>query len=359
MAGLSILAVCFHPSFKMDGWLRDTALPNDKKRTQNMCVKSAGQFSAEDGQNHSYAFNSSTTVFEKQKEKNLSTAECELTQFNCKGTTLCTLQNYPTMKQAFCAFRKINKSHKTFLGTDSPCALIKPCQLTDLCLGNEPCVVQWCYRGLPTNAVLPKLKKTELPTRYGGIHPKDNSVTIGNSGTVIPANIQIFTDGSKTEKHVGAGMVAEENSMEIYTEARRLDNECSIFQAELLGIQMAVDWIQQQTGWGTIPLPLDVRKELNTRLSRRRIGRASREDLECLHWPPRSPDLTPCNFFLWGFIKQQVYQPPLPPTIEDLRVLITEAIALVDGRMLQCVWQEIDYRLDVCRVTQGTHIEYM
>ncbi|KAJ4426135.1 hypothetical protein ANN_26944 [Periplaneta americana] len=102
-------------------------------------------------------------------------------------------------------------------------------------------------RGLPTNAVLPKLKKTELPTRYGGIHPKDNSVTIGNSGTVLPANIQIFTDESKTEKHVGAGMVAEENSMEIYTEARRLDNECSVFQAELLGIQMAVDWIQQQS----------------------------------------------------------------------------------------------------------------
>ncbi|KAJ4442900.1 hypothetical protein ANN_04493 [Periplaneta americana] len=42
-------------------------------------------------------------------------------------------------------------------------------------------------------------------------------------------------------------MVAEENSMEIYTEARRLDNECSVFQAELLGIQMAVDWIQQQS----------------------------------------------------------------------------------------------------------------
>ncbi|KAJ4429313.1 hypothetical protein ANN_26317 [Periplaneta americana] len=102
-------------------------------------------------------------------------------------------------------------------------------------------------RGLPTNAVLPKLKKTELPTRFGGIHPKDNSVTIDNGGTVIPANIQIFTDGSKTEKHVEADMVAEENSMEIYAETRRLDNECSVFQAELLGIQMAVDWIQQQS----------------------------------------------------------------------------------------------------------------
>ncbi|KAJ4438283.1 hypothetical protein ANN_14222 [Periplaneta americana] len=61
---------------------------------------------------------------------------------------------------------------------------------------------------------------------------------------------------------------------------------------------------------------LDVRNELNTRLLRRWIGRVVREDLECLHWPPRSPDLTR-DLFLWGFIKQQVYQPPLPPTIED------------------------------------------
>ncbi|KAJ4431208.1 hypothetical protein ANN_19805 [Periplaneta americana] len=53
----------------------------------------------------------------------------------------------------------------------------------------------------------------------------------------------------------------------------------------------------------------------------------------------------------WGFIKQQVYQPPLPPTIGDLRVRIIEAIALVDGPMLQRVWQEIDYRLDVCHLS--------
>ncbi|KAJ4435043.1 hypothetical protein ANN_23616 [Periplaneta americana] len=79
---------------------------------------------------------------------------------------------------------------------------------------------------------------------------------------------------------------------------------------------------------------VDIRNELNTRLPRRWIGCAGREDLE-------------------------LYQPPLPPTIEDLRVRITDAIALVDGPMLQRVWQEIDYRLDVCRVTQGAHIEHI
>ncbi|KAJ4429906.1 hypothetical protein ANN_22110 [Periplaneta americana] len=113
-----------------------------------------------------------------------------------------------------------------------------------------------------------------------------------------------------------------------------------------------------QQDWATAHYHLDVRNELNTQLPRRWIGRAGREDLECLHWPPSSLDLTLCDFFLWGFIKQ-VYQPPLPPTIEDLRVRTTEVIALVDGPMLQRVWQKIDYRLHVCRVIQGAHIEHM
>ncbi|GBM69245.1 hypothetical protein AVEN_134692-1 [Araneus ventricosus] len=34
-------------------------------------------------------------------------------------------------------------------------------------------------------------------------------------------------------------------------------------------------------------------------------------------WPPRSPDLTPMDFFLWGYLKQQVYDNP-PPILQDL-----------------------------------------
>ena len=28
-------------------------------------------------------------------------------------------------------------------------------------------------------------------------------------------------------------------------------------------------------------------------------------------WPARSPDLTPPDFFLWGFVKDQVYRTPV------------------------------------------------
>jgi hypothetical protein len=43
----------------------------------------------------------------------------------------------------------------------------------------------------------------------------------------------------------------------------------------------------------------------------------------------------------------------------DLRARITAAIAAIDHDMLQRVWQELDYRLDVCRVTKGAHIEHL
>ncbi|VVC30080.1 Hypothetical protein CINCED_3A023815 [Cinara cedri] len=26
-----------------------------------------------------------------------------------------------------------------------------------------------------------------------------------------------------------------------------------------------------------------------------------------IHWPPRSPDLSVCGFFLWGYLKSKVY----------------------------------------------------
>ena len=33
----------------------------------------------------------------------------------------------------------------------------------------------------------------------------------------------------------------------------------------------------------------------------------------------RSPDRTPCDFFLWDFVKDAVYVPPLPTNLNDLR----------------------------------------
>ena len=82
-----------------------------------------------------------------------------------------------------------------------------------------------------------------------------------------------------------------------------------------------------------------------------------KDDKALMRWPPRSPDLTPCDFFLWGFVKDTVFVSPLPANLQDLRNRITAAVALVDRHMLTRVWNEMDYRIDVCRITKGGHIE--
>ena len=35
-------------------------------------------------------------------------------------------------------------------------------------------------------------------------------------------------------------------------------------------------------------------------------------------WAPYSPDCNPCDFFLWGFLKEKVYQ-PLPANMASLK----------------------------------------
>jgi hypothetical protein len=41
-------------------------------------------------------------------------------------------------------------------------------------------------------------------------------------------------------------------------------------------------------------------------------------------WPARSPDLNPCDFFLWGHLKQIVYETPVN-TVEELTVRVNIA----------------------------------
>jgi hypothetical protein len=36
-----------------------------------------------------------------------------------------------------------------------------------------------------------------------------------------------------------------------------------------------------------------------------------------------------------------------------------EAVAAIDRDMLQRVWQELDYRIDIFHVTKGEHIEHL
>ena len=56
------------------------------------------------------------------------------------------------------------------------------------------------------------------------------------------------------------------------------------------------------------------------------IGRGS-----TINWPPRSPDLTPLDFCLWGLMKSEVYRKKVD-TRDELLVNIQGVIACIKGR---------------------------
>ena len=48
-----------------------------------------------------------------------------------------------------------------------------------------------------------------------------------------------------------------------------------------------------------------------------------------------------------------------PASIPELKVRIRTAIENITADMLQTVWNELDYRVDVCRITKGAHIAHL
>ena len=103
----------------------------------------------------------------------------------------------------------------------------------------------------------------------------------------------------------------------------------------------------------------DVRDYLKTNLPQRWIERFGQDVVALMRWPPRSPYLTPCNFCLWELVMDTVFVPPVPDNLQELRDRVTAAVALIDRDMLTRVWNELDYRLDICLISQGGHIEHL
>ena len=73
-------------------------------------------------------------------------------------------------------------------------------------------------------------------------------------------------------------------------------------------------------------------------------------------WPPRSPDLTPIDFFLWGYLKE-LMEPPSSP--EDLVAQLHAAFSKVEPSMLQRVQNDIEKRAFLCSRNNGQQFEQL
>lgn len=57
------------------------------------------------------------------------------------------------------------------------------------------------------------------------------------------------------------------------------------------------------------------------------------------------------NHNLTKFVLCIVYVPPLPQSLVELKERISAAVQTIDRTVLQNAWNELDYRLDLCRGT--------
>ena len=92
---------------------------------------------------------------------------------------------------------------------------------------------------------------------------------------------------------------------------------------------------------------------LNTQFQGRVISRRHRRGR---NWPPRSPDLSPLDFFLWGYLKSKVYN-PRPATLDPLEQNIRAQAALLDPAMINRAILDMRSRAKRCIANNGGHVE--
>jgi hypothetical protein len=75
-------------------------------------------------------------------------------------------------------------------------------------------------------------------------------------------------------------------------------------------------------------------------------------------WPARSPGLNPCEFYLWGNLKDKVYSNN-PHTLVGLKQSIRETISSIEVSELKVVSNNIFMTLEACLRAEGRHFEHL
>jgi hypothetical protein len=96
-----------------------------------------------------------------------------------------------------------------------------------------------------------------------------------------------------------------------------------------------------------------VRNELDDMFPEQWIGRGGPT-----HWPARSPDLTPLDFSIWGYVKEQVYTHPIA-TPQELQMRIRFAVGGITPNIIASIRDAWSHRLEMCTIVSGGYIEHL
>ena len=107
-------------------------------------------------------------------------------------------------------------------------------------------------------------------------------------------------------------------------------------------------WFQQDGA--TCHTPRETMDLLRSRFGEQFISRFGLVD-----WPPRSCDITPLDFYLWGYVKSKCFVDK--PAIEALEANITEVISEIPTEVLERVIQNWCLRMVELKRSWGQHME--
>jgi hypothetical protein len=76
-------------------------------------------------------------------------------------------------------------------------------------------------------------------------------------------------------------------------------------------------------------------------------------------WPPRSPDLTPCDFYLWGTVQDIVFRNGARPNVQDLQNSLIQAFGVLRAHHVGDIFravQSVPQRMEQCVLINGCQL---
>jgi hypothetical protein len=98
---------------------------------------------------------------------------------------------------------------------------------------------------------------------------------------------------------------------------------------------------------------VQLRQHLNQMYPEKWIGRAGP-----IRWPPRSPDINPLDFCIWGYVKSLVYRNSIN-TLEELKQKIQDSFDTIKNKPDLCnnIRRSLQRRIQICVEMNGGHFE--
>ena len=76
-----------------------------------------------------------------------------------------------------------------------------------------------------------------------------------------------------------------------------------------------------------------------------------------VEWPARSPDLSPLDFFLWGYLEDNKVYRDNPKTVTELKEAIATEIRAIGLGVASAVMNSMKKHAEICIQSGGRHMK--